>query len=305
MVAPQRSLGGHTTVLFGAEDGKYPDGNSVLVRGTGGSLLIDPSLSVHAASPAIEVDQVLLTHAHEDHFAGLSAVRAGRISVHERDLAALQSIDGLMALYGVAPAGIAEMTALVTNRFHYLGWPQATGFAAGHVWDLGGVSVRAVHAPGHTGGHCVFVVEPDDGSHRVVVLGDIDLSGFGPYYGDAQSSLDEFEATLAMLPLLCADHYVTFHHKGVVDGHDEFSAAVVAFGSMIDRREQALLALLATPRTFAELHDIGIVYRPGTRPPLFGDGVEQHTIERHLDRLLANGRAHAVVAPDGTCYGLV
>ncbi len=301
MVAAQRPLGSFTTVLFGAEQGKYPDGNSVLVRGAHTSLLIDPSLSVHSASPAIEVDLVLLTHAHEDHMAGLSAVRAGVISVHDRDLAALQSVDGLMALYGIPPDGVAGMTALVVERFHYAGWPSAVGFGADARWDLGGVSVRAVHASGHTGGHCVFVIEPDDGSHRVVVLGDIDLSSFGPYYGDAQSSLDEFEATLAMLPTLEADHYVTFHHKGVIDGHAAFSEAVAAFGSMIARREAALLGLLSTPKTLEELCAVGIVYRPGTRPPLFGDGVELHSVRRHLDRLIDAGR----VVADGTYYELV
>mgnify|MGYP003377133917 CR=1 FL=1 len=300
MVSSQRSLGSFTTVLFGAEQGKYPDGNSVLVRGTHGSVLIDPSLTVHAASPAIAVDQVLLTHAHEDHMAGLSAVQAGAIGVHHNDLAAVRSVDGLMALYGISGEAVPAMTELVTTRFHYEGWPAATGFAADAVWDLGGVSVRAVHAPGHTGGHCVFVVEPDDGSHRVVVLGDIDLSGFGPYYGDAQSSLDEFEATLRQLPSLVADHYVTFHHKGVIDGHQAFAAAVAPFAAMIGRRDEALLALLAQPRTLAELCEIGIVYRAGTRPPLFGDGVELHSIERHLVRLIAQGR----VVADGVRYRL-
>ena len=77
MVTAQRSLGSFTTVLFGHEQGKYPDGNSVLVRGTHSSVLIDPSLSVHAADPPIEVDRVLLTHAHEDHMAGVSSTRAG------------------------------------------------------------------------------------------------------------------------------------------------------------------------------------------------------------------------------------
>jgi glyoxylase-like metal-dependent hydrolase (beta-lactamase superfamily II) len=301
MVMQRRALGVHTTVLFGAEQGKYPDGNSVLVRGSHGSLLIDPSLSVHAAEPPIEVDRVLLTHAHEDHMAGLSAVRTQAIAVHARDLSAVRSLAGLMALYGIPPEGVAGMSRFVSESFHYVGWPGATSFEGGASWDLGGVSVSALHAPGHTGGHCLFVVAPDDGTHRVVVTGDIDLSTFGPYYGDEQSSLEEFSATLTMLPTVVADHYVTFHHKGVIDGHAAWVTAVADFASAIDRRDTALLQLLDTPRTLAELCAIGIVYRPGTRPALFGDGVELHSIERHLARLLAAGR----VVSDGTRYGLV
>ena len=56
----------------------------------------------------------------------------------------------------------------------------------------------------------------------------------------------------------------------------------------------ALLALLAEPRTLDELVEHGIVYRSGTRPPLFGTPVEKRTIEQHLDRLLANAVIEAV-----------
>jgi glyoxylase-like metal-dependent hydrolase (beta-lactamase superfamily II) len=296
-MASTRAVGPCVTVLFGADQGKYPDGNSVLVRGSAGSVLIDPSQSVHAAEPVLQVDQVLLTHAHEDHVAGLSAVQAGAISVHQRDLAALQSVAGLMALYGLPADRIPAMTEFVTERFHFHGWPHATGFEDGASWDLGEVVIRAVASPGHTGGHCLYSIEQTDGP-RVVVTGDIDLSTFGPYYGDAGSSLSEFEATLRMLPSVVADHYVTFHHKGVVDGHDAFVAAVEAFGEAIPRREAALISLLAQPCTLAQLVEIGIVYRPGTRPPLFGDSVEQRSIQQHLDRLLLDG----AIATDGRQY---
>ena len=76
----RRTLGPHTTVLFGTEQGKYPDGNSVLVRGAHSSMLIDPSLSVRGQG--LSVDVVALTHAHEDHAAGISGVAFQRLTVH-------------------------------------------------------------------------------------------------------------------------------------------------------------------------------------------------------------------------------
>jgi glyoxylase-like metal-dependent hydrolase (beta-lactamase superfamily II) len=297
MSATQRALGPHITVWFGHEQGKYPDGNSVVVRGTSGSVVIDPSLSVHRASPALSVDAVLLTHAHEDHVAGVSAVAAGSVHVHHADLPALQSVDGLMRLYGLDEGDWPTMTQLVTERFHFVGWPEALGFGDGEVWHLGGVTVTAVHAPGHTAGHTMFLIESDDGT-RVVVTGDIDLSTFGPYYGDAASSLADFEATLAMAHELHADHYVTFHHKGVIDGFDDFRTAVEAYQAVFGRRTESLLALLAERRTVDELVDIGIVYRAGTRPAVFGTSVERRTIRQHLDRAVADG----AVVTDGREY---
>ena len=288
-----RQLGRYTTVLFGHEHGKYPDGNSVLVRGQHSSVLIDPSLGVRGFDPPLEVDHVLLTHTHEDHAAGISAVRWGSLRVHHHDVEALRSVDGLMALYGVPASVWQEMTEFVTGRFHFAGWPEAQPIADGEMFDLGGVTVTLVHAPGHTSGHSLFLIDGDDGV-RVVVTGDIDLTGFGAYYGDAASSLDLFERTLDMAKQLVADHYVTFHHKGVIDGHAAFAVAVDVYAESFQRREDALLALLAEPRTLDELVEHGIVYRAGTRPPLFGTPVEKRTIEQHLDRLLANAAIEVV-----------
>lgn len=296
MVAVQRALGRHVTVLFGHEQGKYPDGNTVVVRGAEGVAVIDPALSARTVDPPLEADVVLLTHPHEDHVAGVSAVVARSIGVHEADVDALRSVEGLMALYGVPEEARPAMTDLVVGRFHFEGWPGADALAHGHTVDLGGVTVQLLHAPGHTAGHSVFVV--DDGEVRVMVTGDIDLSTFGPYYGDAASSLADFRATLTMVREVQADHYVTFHHKGVIDGHEAFAAAVDAYIAVFDRRAQTLLDLLAEPRSFEELVDLGIVYRAGTRPPVFGDSVERFSIRRHLDELLADGE----VATDGRQY---
>lgn len=294
MDAPnRRQLGRYTTVLFGHEQGKYPDGNSVLVQGATGSVLIDPSSSVRGFDPPLQVDTVLLTHTHEDHAAGVSAVQWNALKVHYLDLEALRSVDALMALYGVPREVWPQMTEFVTERFHFSGWPQAQGLDDGAVVDLGDVRVTLLHAPGHTAGHSLYLIEGQDGV-RVVVTGDIDLTGFGAYYGDAASSLDSFERTLRMTRDLVADHYVTFHHKGVVDGHAAFAEAVDSYARSFGRRADALLALLDRPRTFDALVEEGIVYRAGTRPALFGESVERRTIQQHLDRLVADGSVELV-----------
>ena len=42
-----RELGPHTSVYVGADGGRYPAGNSLVVRGRDGALIVDPSTSLH------------------------------------------------------------------------------------------------------------------------------------------------------------------------------------------------------------------------------------------------------------------
>jgi glyoxylase-like metal-dependent hydrolase (beta-lactamase superfamily II) len=154
------------------------------------------------------------------------------------------------------------------------------------------VRVRVIHAPGHTRGHSLFHVEPDD----VLYLGDIDLSSFGPYYGDAWSSLEDFEHTLAMVRELPARWYVTFHHVGALEGRAAFLERLDRFTAVIARREAALLDFLAEPRSLDDIAAHRFVYRPGDDIP-YAANVERRSMGQHVDRLLAAGRV--VEAPPG------
>lgn len=126
---------GGVTVLVGAERGAYPHANSVLVRGTAETLIIDPSLSlVESAPPA---DLVLVSHAHEDHVAGLGRYGAP-VHAHEDDLAAVRSRAVMAAGYGLPPDATEQAEAMLRDRFHVRDRPDATGFTDGAVFDLGG-----------------------------------------------------------------------------------------------------------------------------------------------------------------------
>ncbi len=283
-------------MLRGERNGKYPDGNSMLVRGSEGVVLIDPSLTVrNRAGLGEQIDRVLISHAHEDHLAGLNSVTTAHVHAHEADLVGVHSLDGIMEVYGISDvAGADQWRAELVEQFQIVGWPDATGFVDGTVWDLGGVTVTALHLPGHTRGHTAFIVEPDG----VAFVGDVDLSSFGPYYGDHWSDLDEFARSIERVSHVDARHYVTFHHKGVVDGRAAFVQALDAFGAVIDQRDERLVELLrAGVDTLPALVDAGLIYRPGTTPGGFGTSVEQRSIGMHLDRLARSG---AVVRhPDG------
>ena len=193
-----------------------------------------------------------------------------------------------MAVYGLPLDH--EFAGEIVEDFHYTPRPDAEGFTDGHVFDLGGTTVEAVHLPGHTRGHSGFRIT--DG---VFFLSDIDLTGFGPYYGDVWSDLDDFEASLAKVRDEDAAFYVTFHHKGVIEGRDEFVRLLDGFTAVIGRRHEAMLEFLTEPHSLDEMADHRFIYRPHVEVS-FADTVERRSAELHVQRMLSRGEA-VEVAP--------
>lgn len=279
---------GPLTILFGVENGKYPHGNSLLVEGENQSVMIDPSLGVVARRSNLpKADVVLLSHVHEDHVAGLHLYPDAKCYCHEQDALGLQDLSGMLDIYGFEGEIRDEFEKTITDEFFYVPRPDVETFTEGKIFDLGGVTIRVIHTPGHTRGHCCFLVEWAEGS--LIYLGDIELTGFGPYYGDAWSSLVSFEESLEALKHIDCENWLTFHHKGLIESRSRFLEMLEAFRAMIDYRENNLLAFLAEERDIEDIVEHGFIYRPGTGGSI-APQVERRSMQMHLDRLVANGR---------------
>ncbi len=285
---------GTVAIHLGEKSGKYPDGNQVIVLGKDLRVAFDTPLVANRIGADLDaVDLVILGHVHEDHMAGLHRVPGARVQVHEADLRAAQSWPGLCEHYGYPPDVLAEMKAMIERDFHYVPRPDATAYAHGQHWDLGGgVRIRAHHLPGHTSGHCALVVE----SEGVAFIGDIDLTGFGPYYGDATSSLPAFRRSLADVAQLDARIWVTSHHRSVITDRSKFLADLAGFTAKIDERSDKLIAYLRDgPQSLDQLVARRLLYPPGFSLP-YVESAERNSISMHLDELLTQG---IVQAADG------
>lgn len=289
---------GPVDVHVSASGGKYPDGNYAVVRGADSSASFDmPLACCELPASALGRDMVLLSHVHEDHTAGLSLLPDARVFVHAGDAMAMQSIDGLAKHYGYRPEITKALCQRAVEDFHYVARPDAVAFEDGSVWDLGGgVRVRALHAPGHTSGHCVLMIEP----HGIAFIGDIDLTGFGPYYGDATSNLAAFRRTLAFVREIDAACWITSHHRGVITDRGFFLSHLEKFGAVLQRRDDALLTRLRErPATLDELVAQRFVY-PRHFDDLYVEDAERRMIGQHLEALQMQGR----VEVDGAVWSL-
>ena len=279
---------GRVAVIFGEKNGKYPNANQVLVHGSDSRAALDAPLVANVIGPEFDdADLVVMGHIHEDHMAGLHRLPDVPVYVHDADLVAARSWDGMVAAFGVTDAArIPEMLARFERDFFYAPRPDAQGYAEGASWELGGGRVRAFHMPGHTAGHCVLLVEPEG----VAFIGDIDLTGFGPYYGDASSSLAGFRQSLKRLPEIPARVWVTAHHRGVYTDRVHFMQDLAAYSAKLDARDARLLAMLGeAPKTLAQLAAQRLLY-PAHYDSPWVEAAETRTIAQHLDELVAGGR---------------
>ncbi len=278
---------GPVAVHLGEKSGKYPDGNQVLVQGADLRVAFDTPLVANRIGAAFDsVDLVILGHVHEDHMCGLHLVPEVPVFVHTADLEAARSWDGLARHFGYRDAVLADMRGRIEQDFHYQPRPDALAYPEGWHWDLGGgVTVHAEHLPGHTAGHCALVVD----SEGLAFIGDIDLSGFGPYYGDATSNLADFRRTLAAVARLDARIWVTSHHRAVITDRSLFLDQLAAFAAKIDERRDRLLAYLAAgPLAMDALVPLRLLYPTDYQSPSV-DCIERRSIGMHLDELIEDG----------------
>ena len=277
---------GQVTVYLGAKNGKYPDGNQVVVQGSDTKVIFDTPLVANSLAAELEgADMVILGHVHEDHTAGIHLLPESTVLAHEADVGAIRSMEGLLKHYGMASEYDEKMTEFVTEEFFFQPRPDAQAYCSEQSWDLGRCTVTALHMPGHTGGHSALLVEPEG----VLFIGDIDLSGFGPYYGDGCSNLQNFRSSIDRLKEVEAKVWVTSHHKGVITDREIFLDMLQAFAARIDEREQAILNVIGeNPRTLDDLVAHRFVY-PLWYEGLWAESCEVYTITQHLEELVRTG----------------
>src|SRR3972149_346968 len=103
---------GAVSVYLGEKSGKYPDGNQVTVRGADTLAAFDtPLVANYLGSELLDADLVVLGHVHEDHMAGLHRLRHAPLYVHEADVEAARSWEGLARHYGYRPSALRGLKA--------------------------------------------------------------------------------------------------------------------------------------------------------------------------------------------------
>ena len=277
---------GASTVFIGRNGGKFPYGNSVLVQGSEEAVIIDPSKSLKSHVDQLpKIDRILLSHCHQDHVAGVHQFPEASCHAHEKEVYAIQSMDGICELHGVPADERAEFESDVVKHFSFTPRLDTVGYKEGDVFDLGGgVTIEVIYTPGHTHGHSCLLVRGEHRKDDLLFLADIELSGFGPYYGGVNSSLEQFDQSLDLVRSIDVPWFCTFHHLGVLD-KEAFLKRSAQYQGMIGYREKKLLDYMATPRTIDQAVQHRIIYRKSD-VGASNDRSEHWMLTQHVARML-------------------
>ncbi len=201
------------------------------------------------------VGLVVLSHFHSDHLREIRELPSAGIMVHEIEKPAVEGWEGMAPLVWFPeetkdPIWISRKDREVGGW----GWQVHSTFRDRDTLKVGGIEVRVIHVPGHTPGHCAFFF-PEQG---IIYTADIDLTDFGPWYGNAASNIAAFISSIELVKSLEPRMLVTGHEAGVV--RENIAGRLDDYGGIIKARQERILDFLSEPRHLDEVVEQGFIY---------------------------------------------
>ena len=279
---------GKVRFIRGDNGGKYPFNHSVYLEGGDCRVVIDPSCGLQKLSDLKEqdgVDQVWLSHWHEDHIGFLNLFEGCPLRISGRDFPPLTDMEIFLDWYNIKDEQLRELwETIVLNNFNYRPQKDALFFQDEETIDLGSLKVQIIATPGHTPGHLSFFI-PDE---EILFLGDYDLTTFGPWYGDLYSSIEQTIQSIRRLKSISARRWIASHNTGLFEENpgklwDDYE-------NVIYQREEKILNFLKEPKSLDEIAGAWLIYGRPREPREFFESNERALVGKHIEYLERIGR---------------
>lgn len=308
---------GKVKIIFGDNGGRFPFCNSIFIDDLL-KAVIDPGAglkSLQEIRTNNKIDIIYNTHYHFDHIAYNYLFDESKLYVNEQESICYQDrrviphLLGMVDIYGEGYVdewikGISnpETTQSPFSPQKRHEWLLSTSkpvevYHWGDIFDFGTTKMKVIGTPGHSAGfNCLYFPE-----ERLVYTGDYDLTKFGPWYFGKDCDIDLFVQSANRLLELDADTYVTGHEVGILNKED-FTKALQKFLSIIDIRDEKLLATISRPMGLKEIANMGIFYGKKCMIDEWLRGWEEIMVYYHLQRLIKN---KALAENEGLYYRLI
>jgi glyoxylase-like metal-dependent hydrolase (beta-lactamase superfamily II) len=256
-------------VIPGEKWGKYPSANCVYIEDV--ALIDGGAESAWQLNPEI----ILNSHWHEDHISMNSVAK--KVYAHELDANAIESYEEFERRYG-----LGESVKLFLGLYPKLGFRKVDEIIEdGQILKLGNKEVEVIHTPGHSAGHCCFLIEG-----RILFLADIDLTPFGPWYGCIDCDVQDFVDSIDRLIKIAEDVEVAIPAHGMPVAREELENRLSEYRMKIFERERRIRDAMESG---IDPVGAGIFYRKLPEPVEIYKNFERIMVEKHMKRMKLSG----------------
>jgi glyoxylase-like metal-dependent hydrolase (beta-lactamase superfamily II) len=270
--------------LPGENKSRFPYCACLYLRGKKLRVLIDAGMGAKNLAPAKEmgIDLLILTHCHIDHRLTRSEILDVPVWCHASEADFFKDREYFFTAMGLKRSGL-DLAGLFDFAHGMFGTKIDHQLTDGERIDLGGITLEAIHTPGHTPGHLAFFIP----EHDLLFGGDIDLTPFGPFYGHDFANISDFLCSIDRLKQVKAQMVVSGHAGPFNDNLPErFSA----YGEVILSRDRLLLEKLSRPKSIQAFKGSHLFYKTYPDFPDLIRWFELVHIEKHLTRLESMGK---------------
>ena len=268
----------------GKNNSRFPYCACLYLRGKKLRVLIDAGMGAENLAPVKEmgIDLLILTHCHIDHRLTRREVIDIPVWCHESEAIFLKNHEHFFTAMGLRRSGL-DLIGLFKSDPGILDIEIDHLLTDGEPIDLGGLTLKTVHTPGHTPGHIAFFIP----EHELLFSGDIDLTPFGPFYGHDFADINDFLASIEKLKQI--------NSKMLISGHagpftDNLNARFSAYAEIIHNRDRLLLDELSRPKNIDDFDGGNLFYKSYPDFPDLIRWFELVHIEKHLTRLETMGK---------------
>ena len=266
-----------------ADHGSFPSSISFYIDDKTPTLIDTPltiwSEAFKASMGNHPVKKILNTHYHRDHTGCNQLFPEADVHAHPADIPAMISQDEFIRYYGFDQYADQALTDEMMSWLKWLPSPVSHPLEDGQIIKLGEVELTVIHTPGHTPGHCVFYWE----KQGMLFSGDIDLTSFGPWYGNINSDITQLITSIEKLINL-NPRVVCSGHKGVI--YHNVSGRLHKYLDRLLEKEDHILEALQQPLTLDELVRRKLVYGKWGKSESQYYYFEKLSIMVHLRRLI-------------------
>jgi glyoxylase-like metal-dependent hydrolase (beta-lactamase superfamily II) len=277
-------------LILGKNKGTFPYSNSLLIVDEE-VVLIDSGIGDEQLEVLKgEVDILINSHYHIDHILGNYLFE--NLWIEEEEAGVTSSFENYKRFAGILDTTIEESwLAWFHQYFKFHASIPTETFKPNEVFKFGNTKWQVVHTPGHSPGHCAFY-EP---KKKIMFTSDIDLTPFGPWYGNPTANLPDFIDSIKMLSdfeidMICSSHSYP--------QEDNIKNALDDYLNIIFARNKKILELLEEERTIDDLESQDIIYNKSQKRYKAFAWFEKNMLKKHIDLLIEMGK----VERDGEKY---